>query len=368
MQAKELSANLKRIRKVKGMTMQKAADAAGISRMAYHNIENGKAKPRTSNLQKLAKALNVKIFDLVRPVPELHGIRFRAQKWRTNKSLLEREEIKGKTALWMRDFNDLEKMLSGEKKKKLCIEDMRKGIKGKLPIEAASKIREYLGLEEDEVINDICGLVEYAGVKLHFIDIELDNFFGFSVDDNKLGTAIVVNSNNSISTERKVFTIAHEFGHIIMHPGSFNDEGKEIKVQENEADLFASHLLIPQKAFHKMLKDVSGLNYIDAILHIKRVFKVSYKTVIYRLIDDGVADDKIWKKFCYDYKQREHFYFKGHKEPEPLAGIDCIENRLNRLAREAFEKELISMPRAAEILGKSITDMRKLVNGWMAVK
>jgi len=365
MQINEVSANLKRIRKVKGMTMQKAAEAAGISRMAYHNIENGKAKPRAGSLQKLAKALNVKIFDLVRPIPELNGVRFRAQKWKTEKSLSEREEIKGKTAFWMRDFNDLENMLSGEKKKILCIEDVRREIEGKPPIGAASIMRKCLELEEDEAINDICGLIEYAGIRLHFMDIDLDNFFGFSVDDNPLGTAIVVNSNNSISTERKIFTIAHELGHIIMHPGSFNDEDREIEIQENEADLFASHFLMPQNAFNKILKEVSGLNYLEAILHIKRFFKVSYKTVIYRLIDEGIADNNMWKKFHYDYKQRRNFDFKGHKEPEPLANIDCIEYRLNRLVREAFEKGLISMSRAAEILDKSIGDMRKLVNGWL---
>jgi Zn-dependent peptidase ImmA (M78 family) len=214
----------------------------------------------------------------------------------------------------------------------------------------------------------MCGLVEYAGIKLHFMDIELDNFFGFSVDDDKLGTAIVVNSNNSISTERKIFTIAHELGHIIMHPGSFNDEDQEVEVQESEADLFASHFLMPQKVFRKILNEASGLNYLEAILHIKRIFKVSYKTVIYRLIDEGIVDNNMWKKFHYEYKQKKNFDFKGHKEPEPLADIDCIEDRLKRLVRKAFEKELISMSRAAEILDKSIVDMRKLVNGWMAVK
>ena len=86
MQADKVSANLKRIREVKGMTMQNAANAAGISRMAYHNIEKGIAKPRVSNLQKLANAFGVKVFDLVRSVPELHSVRFRALKWKTKRS------------------------------------------------------------------------------------------------------------------------------------------------------------------------------------------------------------------------------------------------------------------------------------------
>lgn len=368
MQADKVSANLKRIREVKGMTMQEAANAAGISRMAYHNIEKGIAKPRVSNLQKLAKALGVKVFDLVRSVPELHSVRFRALKWKTKRSRLLREEIKSETALWMRDFNDLENMLPSEIHKNSCIENKKYNMQELSPEEAAGKARQCLKLEEDEVITDICGLVESAGIKLHFMSIELDNFFGFSVDDKVLGAAIVVNTHDSIPTERKIFTIAHELGHIIMHPSSFNDEDEEIKAQEEEANIFASHFIMPRIAFHKRLNEVKGLNFVDVILHIKRVFKVSYKTVIYRLIEEEIADLKMWQMFPYRYKQKKNFDFSGHKEPEPLAAIDCIEDRLNRLVREAYEKELISISRAAEILGKSIIEMRELVNGWMAVK
>ena len=367
MQANKVSANLKRIRKVKGMTMQEAANAAGISRMAYHNIEKGISIPRVSNLQKLANALDVKVFDIVRSVPELHSVRFRALKWKTKKSLLEREEIKSKTALWMRDFNDLEKMLPEEKHQEIYIKDTKYSMRGLSPVKAAGMMRKCLKLEEDEVITDMCGLIESAGIKLHFMNIKLDNFLGFSIDDVDLGAAIVVNSHDSISTERKIFTIAHELGHIFMHPSSFNDEDEEIEAQEGEANLFASHFIMPQKAFNKRLNEVKGLNFVDAILHIKRIFRVSYKTVIYRLIEEDIADKKMWKIFCYEYKERENFDFSGHKEPEPLAAIDCIEDCLSRLVRIAYEKELISMSRAAEILGRSIIGMRKLVSGWMAV-
>ena len=368
MQANNVSVNLKRIRNVKGMTMQEAADAAGISRMAYHNIEKGIAKPRVDNLQRLANALGVKVFHLVRRIPELHSVRFRALKWKSKKSRLSREEIKSETALWMRDFNDLEAMLPSKKNKKACIDNKEYNMQLLSPEEAASKARECLEIEEGAIIVDICGLVESAGIKLHFMNIDLDNFFGFSVNDKDLGAAIVVNSHDSIPTERKIFTIAHELGHILMHPCSFNDEDKEIAKQEKEADVFASHFLMPKEAFHKRLTEVKGIDFMDAILHIKRVFKISYEAVLYRLVEENIVNHDIWKLFRAKYKKIYNFNFKGRKEPEPLAAIDCIEDRLSRLVREAYEKELISMSRAAEILDKSIIEMRELSNGWMAVK
>jgi len=366
MQAKKVSLNLKRIRVARGLTMEKAAKAAGITRMAYHNIEKGISEPRVSNLQGLANAFGVKVFDLVRSVPELHSVRFRALKWKTKKSKEQREEIKDEVALWLRDYNDLENMLDTKKGKKFSVPDNITKLKE--PGKVAGEARKLFDLEEDEIITDICGLIESAGIKLHFMSIELDEFFGFSVNDKDLGAAIVVNSHDSISTERKIFTIAHELGHILMHPASFNDDDMEIEAQEKEADQFASQFLMPHEAFRKRIAEVKGLNFVDAILHIKRIFKVSYKTVIYRLIEEGIANDKIWPAFYAKYKQENKFEFKGHKEPIPLEPIDCIEDRLNRLVREAYEKEKISMSRAAEILGKSILEMRELVNGWMAVK
>jgi len=367
MQAKKLSVNLKRIRLARGLTMEKAAKEAGISRMAYHRIEKGLAEPRVSNLQNLANALGVKVFDLVRSVPKLHSIRFRALKWKTEKAKQLREEIKDEVALWMRDFNDLENILVTKKGNKLSIPDNIIKARSASPDKVAQEIRKWLKLDE-EIITDICGLVESMGIKLHFMNRGLDNFSGLSVNDEELGAAIIVNTFAAKTTERKIFTIAHELGHILMHPGSFNDDVMEIEVQEKEADEFAGYFLMPKNVFRKRLKEVKGINFVDAILHVKRVFKVSYEAVLYRLVEENIAENDIWKLFRDRYKQRYKFDFSGHKEPVSLEPIDCIEDRLSCLVREAYEKKLISVSRAAEILGKSIMEMRELVKEWMAVK
>jgi Predicted Zn peptidase len=368
MQENRVAVNLKRIRTARGLTMEKAADAAGISRMAYHNIEKGLAEPRVSNLQKLANALQVKVVDLVRSIPELRSVRFRALKWKTKKDKAQREEIKNAVALWMRDFSDLESMLTANKRIIFAIHIEKPGKGAKAAQIAAEGARRLFHLEENEVISDICGLVESVGIKIHFINMGLDNFSGLSVNDENLGAAIIVNTFAAKTTERKIFTIAHELGHILMHPTSFNDDDRESKEEEDEANVFASYFLMPRKGFLKKLEEVKGLNFVEAILHIKRVFKVSYKTIIYRLIEEDIADDKIWQEFYLQYKHKNKCDLKGHKEPEPLAEIDCIEDRLSRLVREALEKELISISRAAEILNINIVEMRELVNGWMAVK
>ena len=81
--------------------------------------------------------------------------------------------------------------------------------------------REVLGLKEDEPIGDIVGLMENAGIKIKLCNFELDNFFGFSISESDGGPAIIVNKNKDIAIERQIFTVAHEFGHLLLHPDAY---------------------------------------------------------------------------------------------------------------------------------------------------
>jgi hypothetical protein len=95
-------------------------------------------------------------------------------------------------------------------------------------------------------------------------------------------------------------------------------------------------------------------------------------TVLLRLIDCGLADPSIIQIFRAEYKRIYNHDLKNHyepdsyseSEPEGLVKSDFMEDRLHRLVREAFEKDLISMDRAAEILKISVIEMRELNNSW----
>lgn len=65
--------------------------------------------------------------------------------------------------------------------------------------------------------------------------------------------------NKDLSPERKTFTLAHEFGHYLMHEGrdkfrldfvEFN--GSDEAQEESEANYFAATLLMPKEKFLKM--------------------------------------------------------------------------------------------------------------------
>ena len=80
MSSENISLNLRRLRLMKNLSQEKLAQAIGITRAAYIHLENGTTQPRTSTLQAIAKALDVKLADLLQPPMELKAVRFRAKK------------------------------------------------------------------------------------------------------------------------------------------------------------------------------------------------------------------------------------------------------------------------------------------------
>ncbi len=368
-----LPVNLKRIRNVKGLTQEEIAVQTGISRNAYRSIEKGDSEPRVSNLQGIADALGVKVFDLLRPLPDVPSLRFRSNKTLNLKEKDERQQSINDFAYWLRDFNFLENELKEKNIFKLA------KLVGSTsdPVKMAGEARKALKLEDDEPITDICDLVESAGVKIFLIDSDLKKFFGFCLSEKDGGPAIGVNKSSMISVERKIFTVAHELGHILLHPNSFDTaESKESGDAEKEADAFASHFLMPVDGFKKELQKNFGLHRVRLVLHIKRIFKVSYKTVLMRFQEMGLVDDSVWMKFAMEYKKMFGKSLKNHYEPESLSqddfksepnkldNFDFLESRLYRLVREAFEQEIITMSRAAEILNLGLMEMRDLSNAW----
>ncbi|WP_336849377.1 ImmA/IrrE family metallo-endopeptidase [Staphylococcus nepalensis] len=126
-----------------------------------------------------------------------------------------------------------------------------------------------------DVINDLEGFIEQFNVKVFYSNMDGFDFpnqiSGYSIVNSQGYPEIVINANDSLVRQR--FTMAHEFGHIIMHwdwlnnqsegldkekyeilfrKNGFNNEYRDLKeVQANE---FAAELLLP----HKLIKQVIG--------------------------------------------------------------------------------------------------------------
>lgn len=373
----ELAINLMRMRKLNGLTQQDVADAAGISRIAYRNLEKGDANPREKTLAALAKALHAPVMDLLAEVPELHSLRYRANNDMSEQERAQGDQVVLRTANWLADFNELEAMLNG--KQECSLKSVPQGCS---PVDAAAMVRrELLQGNASCCVPDLCGLLERAGIKLFLFDFNIQQLFGISLGQADGGPAIAVNTNKKISVERQIFSIAHELGHLVLHQDSYGDlwDAPPTEPQEREADAFAAAFLMPEQAFLDEWNANRGLHWVDAVLKTKRRFKVSYQVVLRELIELGRAEHPtVYKKFRADYETRygKKLHWKEElpylpvrptEEPRHLDPLDLMEDRLSLLVRDALTAELITVSRAAEILGIPISEMRERTHSWQVI-
>lgn len=363
MRADVLGKNAKRIRHGLDMTQATVAKRAGISPATYQKIETGGSIPRMDTLYKIAGALRVGIHDLLAPVRELSSVRFRAQK-----RLKKRDNILAKAATWLDDFNYL--LDSQNIEAEYTLSDIPSEVRSipveHRPIEAARVVRDCMRLNQMEPIHDITGLLASNGIKALAYPLKSDSFFGMSIGEEDGGPAVVVNVWERIPVERWIFSAAHELGHLMLHLDAYDaDIIEEDKQQEDEANLFAGHFLMPQAGFEREWGETYGLPFWSRVLKVKRIFHVSDKTVLYRLLDLGVVDEGIWMKRNVFVKDNYAIRHPGKYEPEQLRNYDFVPDWLDRLVRRAIENESITINRASEILAISLDSMRGRVVSWV---
>jgi len=380
-----LSGNLQRLRHSQGLSQDKLASAAGISRIAYLNIERRQAEPRAETVRALAKALHVRVPELLVEAPVLKRVRFRSLK-----RLKRREQVLIEVGQKLRDFTELETQLKASDHKDfdalraVATKARRQGIPA-----VAAAMRAHFGLGEHEPVHDICGLLEHQGIKVLSVNIATDAFLGLSVSEEDGGPAVIVNTWERLPVEHWIFSAAHELAHLLLHLQAYQvDEELEDKDEERDADAFASHFLMPEVVFRREWDGTVGLPLFDRVLKVKRVFRVSWRTVLFRL-SEGMPDPnqrkRLWIHFANAYKKINSKVLLKMDEPQGVgvdayralsdlhkagpepAGMDKHDfqgDRLWRLVRQATLGGDITLARGAEILGLKLNDMRDLAESW----
>jgi Zn-dependent peptidase ImmA (M78 family)/DNA-binding XRE family transcriptional regulator len=373
--------NLRRLRTASGLTQLQLAEAAGLSRVGYRNIETGKSMPKVETLQSLAGALEVPVQQLVVRAHPIRQVRFRSLK-----RLKSREQILAEVGERLHDVKELEEALGDKRPYKISgLSDSLSSRGEKRAMEAAVEVRKAFGLRKGEPIRDICGLLESNGVKVFSIQLASNDFFGLSVGPEDGGPAIVVNTWDRISVERWIFSAAHELGHLVLHLDAYDaSEAEEDERQEKQANIFASYFLMPEQVFRREWDQTYGLPLVSRVLKVKRMFRVSYRTVLFRLAKSN-PNVNVWRLFQNAFRLQfgrtlgradepdalEASYYRTGApesrragEPTRLVAEDFLQDRLWRLVRKGVEGGHISLSRGAEILSVSLDEMRAAARGW----
>lgn len=162
-------------------------------------------------------------------------------------------------------------------------------------------------------------LIEKSGVFVFekAIGEEIDAYSLWTRNDRPY----IILGNMKRSAVRRNFDIAHELGHLLLHYRLefANLDRKEHKMIENEANIFAGALLLPEDEFALDMKDVSHITNPDDYLDLKKKWKTSLQVLGYRAANLGIIEPKDHRNF-YAAMHR-----KGYLKIEPLDDVIPIQ-------------------------------------------
>ncbi len=159
-------------------------------------------------------------------------------------------------------------------------------------------------LDINEIPTPLDKIADYFGIYIQEDDFG-DNISGILLrEDNKS----IIGVNSTDPPNRKRFTIAHEFGHYMMHQGNavhidrtfkvnFRDKSSSLanNIEEIEANAFAAALLMPEKKIKQVVnqKLIQGIDIEDSeeLQNIADMFQVSKQALLIRLFKLGLVEE-----------------------------------------------------------------------------
>jgi Zn-dependent peptidase ImmA (M78 family)/transcriptional regulator with XRE-family HTH domain len=128
--------------------------------------------------------------------------------------------------------------------------------------------------------------------------------------------SIIVLNTARTSTSRWIYDVAHELGHFVLHSGV--ETGT--KQTEDQANEFASALLLPRKTFGREFRD-STFSWAH-IFALKRRWCTSAAAIIRRAFDLSLMDAIAYRR-CYQYMSAQGWLKREPYEPE-FAGAEWL--------------------------------------------
>jgi len=185
------------------------------------------------------------------------------------------------------------------------------------PISAAGDLRKEMGITEEmqrkwrdsyDAFKKLRHAIESRNILVFQIKMPTEDARGFALIDEMPATIVISSSDQP---EARVFTLMHEFGHILIDQSGIDMGGqtfsgrKETPV-EKWCNEFASEFLLPKDTFLRALGDVPRGRYDeDKIRSISKRYKVSKLMLMTKMRRLNILDERSYSRI------REEMEAKG---------------------------------------------------------
>jgi len=361
--------NIKAIRELAGISQEAFADKLGVSRATLSAIENGHVAIDSTKLLQAAHILGRPVSDFFEEKDEALALLYRAAEDAVAPAAAQRRFER-----FCKAYRELEEVI-GVQDALLAPPDYSyfPEVHSK-PQQFASQVaaseRDRLGLGQRDPIENIFRLLDEQGVRIFRGEMPPDNVYGLSAFSRRYGLCILVNEANTF--ERQIFSLAHEYGHLMMHrsfyrtPEPFAGLDRDHEMEEM-ANTFAANFLVPELAIREVfLRNVGEKSVgLEDIVFLKRYFMVSVDMMLRRLKDLRLISAIEHEQLLGEVNRRRG---DDTQELAPMSSeiIDAWEklSRFWHLARKAALDELVSLGKLAQWLGLNVVETRKKVQQW----
>lgn len=173
-----------------------------------------------------------------------------------------------------------------------CI-DVESGVE---PEEIALQVRRMFRLGVSPILN-LCNFMERNGVMIYEWDCPYEGFDGISLNTTKGNRIVIINRNRS--NDRKIYSLAHELGHTLMH-NNIDFFIVSSRDKEDEANRFASEFLMPELGIRSSL---INLRFSD-LPSLKRYWRSSMSSIIVRARKLNQINDTKYKSHMIELSRR----------------------------------------------------------------
>ena len=363
---------LKWARESAGWTIEEISGKLKVSVDTYRQREVTGSGVRITHLEALAHHFKraLAAFFLPRPPAELKPPRdFRSLPGRRDK--FERKTLYAfRQALWLQaTAREISEALGLETRAQIWRAELTDD-----PEMAGVQGRQVLGVSLDEQIrwrDESAALqhwrdaIEKTNVFVFSLQMPLDDARGFSFTERSPWVIVL---NSSDATRARIFTLFHEYGHLLLrNPGvclPHQEWVRDAKLEweEHWCNQFAASLLLSAQAIREVIDQqrLTSERLPQFLWESSRRFKVSQEVVLRRLLNLRlISQAQFWKELgrlrAIPVRER-----RGGFAAPSMASVRANGRLFTRLVLEGKERELITYSDVARFLGVRLKHLGKI--------
>lgn len=337
---------LKRAREAAGFALRDLAEQVGVSHTMISKYEKNKVMPSSSQILKIAKALDVRMEYFFRPSKiKLEGVEFRK---RSSLSVRNEKKLTVDIIEQAERWSELVEQYPNHPIMQFSIpKEIPRQIDALEDIDdIADLVREVWGIGFNP-IPSMVDLLESHGILVINTDIPSENKFdGLSCSVSEYP---IIAISSEYTGDRQRNTLAHELGHLLL-------DGRLPKHidEEKACNYFAGAFLLPKSSIIQSLGQRRQTLELGELYLLKHEFGISMGSILYRAAQLGIISQGIAKQFFISFRQ------KGWHRKEPMEQYPKEKTYLfKQLVLRALAERYIGESKAAELLVMPIAKFHK---------